>query len=572
MQEQKTGLNGLLNRIWKYKLHYILVIPAVFWLFVFKILPFINAIIIPFKDYKIFEGLFRSPWVGLDNFNKLFESPHFLSVLSNTLAIKFGYIFVGSTLSLIIVLTLSQIRIPWLRNAFVTWFLIPYFIPSVVLVSVVMLLLSPVNSPLFQFDTLILGQPVYFRPLLIVLEVIKTSGIPIILGLAAITATYAAHNEKEGELSSTSFVQMQFYPALKAIVAFMLLQLSTVLSTNFELVHSLVNPLVYSVGDTLDTFQFRTGFMNMDLGMSGTIWFIQFLVQLIFTLLAYLCIRGFLKQNLFSSFLNHSRTKAPNGNSTGNVLGIGIAGMYSLVILLPLFFLFIYPWGAGRTTSDIRIGYLLAESNFMKYMFIYFFAVLFNLLITVTLAFPLTVKDLPGRNLYKAFLLLVLVMGGGAIHEYLYMKDLGMINTIFPAFISGVVTMINVFVLKSIFNSKYAGLKEQASVEGRGELHSLFFLFIPKIWKPLIALGVLQFVLLWNSYYTSLIYINDPSLHSPVSQFRMMSMGGQFMNVEPGDPMILMYGAIISLPSILLLFIFRSFLTSEVFISQSRRL
>jgi putative aldouronate transport system permease protein len=130
-------------------------------------------------------------------------------------------------------------------------------------------------------------------------------------------------------------------------------------------------------------------------------------------------------------------------------------------------------------------------------------------------------------------------------------------------------SILHVFVLKSIFNSKYGELKEKAAAEGRGELHSLIFLYIPKVWKPLLALGILQFVTLWNSYYSAMVYINDMSQAPPVLKFNLLLNSGE---ISYGDPLILQYAALISAPSVILLLVFRRLLTSEVFTSQLRKL
>jgi len=143
------------------------------------------------------------------------------------------------------------------------------------------------------------------------------------------------------------------------------------------------------------------------------------------------------------------------------------------------------------------------------------------------------------------------------------------VNTGFPYVTIGFFSIVSVFVLKSIFNSKYGALKEEAAANGHGELHSFFYIFIPKIWKPLIALGVLQFVTIINSYHTSLVYTVNPDNFSSTLMFRMLTTGSM---TAPGDPVVMQYGALISLPGIVLLLIFRKQLTSEVLISQTIKL
>ncbi len=563
-QQHNIQQEGILDRIWRYKLHYVIVLPALFLIFLFKIIPFLWGLYLPFVDYKVFLGLFRSEFVGLDNLSRLFNQPAFLRVIINTVAINFGYILAASAISLLLALALSVIRSHRLRALLSTLFLMPFFIPTIVIAYIVMLLLSLNHSP-FAFEKLILADPALFQPIIIGVEVLRTCGIPILIALAAIHAKHAAQGASEHR---GGFVTMNLIPALRAIIAFMLIQLSAVLTTNFELMHMLVNPLVYETGDTLATYQFRTGLLMADMSMAGAVGLIQYVVQLICAILVYLLIRGFFVKDLFHSTGQNKTASIQAKDPAASIIGTMVSVLYGAVIVFLLYQLFIQPLFL-KSDSGYRLLDELPISNLIAYPLLTLFAVFVHLLLTLTLAYPLTVKDLPGRNVYKAFLLMILVVGSGSMSEYLFYHKLGMIDTVFPYVTIGFFSIISVFVLKSIFNSKYSKLKEEAVLQGRGELHSFFYLFIPKIWKPLIGLGVLHYVMLINAYTTSLTYTAGPDRYSPTLLFRNLATGN---SVTPGDPIVMQYAALISLPGVLLLLIFRRLLTSEVMISQTIKL
>lgn len=565
---------SITQRIGKYWFHYVVVIPAMLLILIFKIIPFIYAVYLPFTNYQVTRGIFNSQWVGLQNFNKLFANPNFRNVLSNTLAIKLEFVFFTAIVSLILALALSSIRSSKLRNIFATFFLIPFFIPSAVLASVLIYMFSPSGSPVFKLDALVLTDPAYFRLILVGAEVLKTAGIPIALALAAICSKHSQIIIEGDDAPNieANFTKTNIIPAVKAITAFMILQFSSILSTDFELIFSLYNPLVYKVADTLDTYAYRIGLLNTQFSMAGAIWFLQFCVQLLATLTAYFLLRNVFANSIFSK--NAVNEEIRSGDVVKNSGGIIISLLYSALLFLPLYILFIYPFITksqfnGSIFSVIPLGHVVG------YVIIYVVTVVISLFITVTLAYPLTVKDLPGRTLYKVFLLAVIVMGAGSIiHEYFLTRALGMINTFFPQMIYGLFPILQVFVLKGFFNSRYSDLKQKTSNEGKGEVHSFFTIFLPKVWRPLLGLGVLQFVSLWNSFYPALVYSTNPKMYSPILLFRSIMSGAslQVMKNNPGDPIILKVGALICIPSILLFLVFRKFITSEVFISQTRKL
>jgi len=563
LEKNPSGVKkNIWGRIWKYKLHYIIVLPALLLIFIFKGLPFIQGVRMAFVDYKIFAGLAGSDDVGWANFSALWDDPAFVNALSNTFAIKLEYMAAGGVLAFLLALGLSHIRSGRWRSALSALFMAPYFIPSVVLAYATMLVLSPDHSPLFRLDVLVLGDTRFYRPMLVSVEVLKTVGIPVLVALAAIQSRSAAAP------LTANYLHTHIAPAVRSIAAFMLVQLSAVLTTDFELASSLLNPLIYEVGDTLETYNFRVGFVMAEYSRSSAVWLLQFVVQLICTVLAYMLIRGLFSKDLFSMF-PAAQTKRSGGS--GGFAGAILSVIYAIVPLVLLFIVLVYPFTV-QSASGISLWEIVSKGNVLPHLYTGLLSVIGFLFITLTLAYPLTVKDLPGRGLYKLVLMAVMTLGGATIPEYMLFHSMGMINTVFPTLFGGIFSIISVFVLKSIFNSKYSDLKRQAAEGGLGELHALFYLFIPKIWKPLLALGVLQFVTLWNSYIYSLIYTANEERFSPTMLFRTISVSGGTLGIPPGDPIIMRYGALICVPSLLLLLLFRRWLTSEVFMSQSRNL
>ncbi|CAM4461654.1 ABC-type polysaccharide transport system permease subunit [Paenibacillus endophyticus] len=560
-QSNKASIPQL---IWKYKLHYVIVLPAMLLIAIFKIIPFVYGVILSMVDYKVFQGLFESDWVGLNHYFDLFGNPDFRSVVLNTIVIKTSYIWLSGAASFILALALSSLKSKQLRGIFATMFLIPYFIPSVVFAYIVIYMLSPTSSPFFTLEAFVAADTEWIRVIIIVAESVKTCGIPIVIALAAIASKHASSSHLP-KVHSNSYVQLNVLPALRAVSAFMLLQLSTIFTLDHEFITNIVSPLTRSTGATLDIYNQQMGIMSMEASHTTAAWFIQFIIQLVFTLAAYRVVKGRFLNELFQTTMN--RTEIAANSSQRNVVGIVLAGFYSVLVVLVLYMLVIYPF-TGSGNPDQSLKGIVTLWNVIVYLAVDIAAVIVFLLMTVTLAFPLTVKRLPGRSVYKLFLLIVMVMASGMVNELLYIRNLGMLGTIFPQLFLGFFNLAAVFVLKSMFNARHSELKDLAESNGKGELHAFFTLFIPKVWKPLLALGVLQFVALWNGYYPSYLYITEPEKQSPIAQFQQLTFSGG----EVSAMQVMQLGAWLSLPSILLFFLFRRWLTSEVLTSQMRKL
>ncbi|NIK75438.1 ABC-type polysaccharide transport system permease subunit [Paenibacillus castaneae] len=557
---------SILQQIWKYKLHYVIVIPALFFILTFKVWPFLYGFILSMKNYQPMHGISDSEWVGFQNYISLLKNLDYRNVLSNTLAIKISYIVISGITAFVIALALSGVRSNRLRQIFSTLFLIPFFIPSVVFASLAMLAVSPSKSPFVLGELFVLADPELFSPFIVFIEIVKTSGIPVLIALAAIAYKHGAVSQQTGGLSlrQSNYASMNIIPALRAVCAYMLLQTSTLLSSDLELITSLLNPLVYQTGDIVDTYNFRMGFHQMNYSAAAASDMIRFCIQFVFTIAAYFAVKSLFSRDLFSRSSPESKLHTPA--KTSSIIGIVVAAFFAIIVLIPVYLLFIYPLTIANPEPIAWLDTQVIWNTILQ-IFISFVSVIIFLLMTVTLAYPLTVENLPGRGLYKLFLLFALVLGVNGIGEYMLFRNMEMINTVFPQLVFGFFNLVSVFVLKSIFNSKYSNLKAEAERGGRGELHTMFTLFIPKVWKPLLALGVLQFVAIWNSYFISLLYINNPEQFSALMRFMQISA-----SAEGGSPSHLQMGALIALPPLLLFLIFRKWLTAEVLISQIRKL
>ncbi|WP_309118856.1 hypothetical protein [Paenibacillus sp.] len=552
-------------RIWKYRLHYVIVLPALLLLFLFKGIPFLIGIYLPFVDFNVFKGIFGSPWTGMGNFRTLFQLPEFRQVLTNTIALNLGYVVVSGAAGLLAALAMAAIRWERLRTVFSTLFLLPYFVPSVAFAYAFAVMMSPDRSPLFAWDAFFLGDAGRFRLAAIAAETLKTVGIPALIALTAIASRHEAASG--AGFPRGGYLRDTVIPAARAVFAFALLRMTMPLTSDFDLMNSLVNPLVFQTGDTLATFGFRVGFVQAQYSLASAAWLFQFAMQLLFACAAYALLRGAFANDLFGRF---ERPRIRAGSAAANGIGLAASLAFGIAALLPLYVLFVVPL-TTRSEAAVSARDLLSVPNALAYGLLFLAATVVHMLMTVTLAFPLTAKRLPGRQLYKLLLIFVALIGSGTIHEYLFFRNLGLVDTRFAAPLAGIVSVVPAFVLKSVFNAKYGRLKEQAEEEGKGELHAFATLFLPNVWKPWIALGVLQLVALASAYQPSLLYVANPGAFPPVVQFMNLSMGMSPEQVPPGDPLLLALGAIISLPGVALLLLFRPWLTSEVLVSQVRR-
>jgi putative aldouronate transport system permease protein len=138
---------------------------------------------------------------------------------------------------------------------------------------------------------------------------------------------------------------------------------------------------------------------------------------------------------------------------------------------------------------------------------------LIGIIMTIITSYPLSRKDLAGRNVFMIFLLITMYFSGGLIPDYLLVKNLNMIDTRWVLVVPGCVSVFYIIMMRTFFSTIPDSLTESARIDGASDLTILVRIIIP-LSKAVIAVIVLYFAVgQWNSYFPALIYLNRPNLY-----------------------------------------------------------
>ena len=113
------------------KHYYIMLIPALLWLFFFSIVPMFG-IVMAFQDYNPGQGILHSKFVGLANFEYMFQMSDITQVLRNTVVIAVGKIIGNIIIPLVFALLLNELAVKKLKRPIQTIVYLPYFLSWVV--------------------------------------------------------------------------------------------------------------------------------------------------------------------------------------------------------------------------------------------------------------------------------------------------------------------------------------------------------------------------------------------------------------------------------------------------------
>ena len=251
--------------------YHIMLLPAVAFLTVFSLYPLLGSVL-AFKAYRASLGIWGSPWSGLENFEIVFSSPSFYSILWNTVSISLAKILLHLVVPLVFALLLNEVRRVWYRSVVQTIAYLPYFLSWVILAGVFKDILSTTGLVNRVLERAFGTEPVMFFasvrafPVIVVLtDTWKNYGFNAILYLAALSAIDVGLYEAariDGASRWGQLVHVTLPGILSTIVLLSALSLQNVLNAGFEQILNLYNPLVYQTGDILDTFVYRMGLVD----------------------------------------------------------------------------------------------------------------------------------------------------------------------------------------------------------------------------------------------------------------------------------------------------------------------
>lgn len=279
---KETPLSGLIKCVKQHPMMYLMLIPGLFFLFIYKLLP-LYGITMAFKDYNIFlgsnplEAIALSDWVGLKHFNRLFASDQFYKVLRNTLVINAMKILYLFPIPILTAILLNEIRQKTAQKIFQTTIYIPYFFSWVVIYGIFYSLLGSygiVNSfiSLLGGDRIgFLTDPACFRGVLVFTEGWKEVGYNTLIYLAAITGidpTLYEAARVDGAGKQKQIWHVTLPGVLPTVVLMLILKVGNILTTGFEQVLVFYNPSVYDVADIIQTYVYRMGLGQMNFSLS----------------------------------------------------------------------------------------------------------------------------------------------------------------------------------------------------------------------------------------------------------------------------------------------------------------
>jgi len=271
-----------------WQLYFVILIPLSY-IIIFKYIPMLGAQI-AFKNYNIGKGIWGSPWVGFKHFIDFFRSYEFKRLIINTAGLSVYQTLAGFVPPIILAVSLNYAKNRVIRKTVQMVTYMPYFISTVILVSIMFQLLSK-NGMVNQVVKAIIGEPIqflgepkWFKTIYVWSGIWQTTGYNAIIYLAALAGIDQTLYEA-AIVDGASIWKRIWYIDIPGILptAIILLIMSTarILEVGFEKVYLLQNNMNIQSSDVISTYVYRVGLVSMQYSYSSAIGLFQSVISLI---------------------------------------------------------------------------------------------------------------------------------------------------------------------------------------------------------------------------------------------------------------------------------------------------
>jgi putative aldouronate transport system permease protein len=154
-------------------------------------------------------------------------------------------------------------------------------------------------------------------------------------------------------------------------------------------------------------------------------------------------------------------------------------------------------------SSNVVLRSLLAT------IFITLVGTTLNIIFTSLIAYPLSKKYLKGRQHVLLFILFTMLFSGGMIPTFLLVKSLGLLDSYWSLWLTGLISPFNMIILKNFFQAIPEELEESAKMDGANDLFVLIRIILPLSLPAIATFSLFYAVGHWNTFMSAILYIND---------------------------------------------------------------
>jgi len=258
----------------------LMLLPAIIYFILFSYIP-MTGVIVAFKNYNFRDGIYGSPWVGLENFKYFFLSGQAFKITRNTILYNVSFLVINTVLQVSLAIFIAEVGNKYFKKITQSIMFLPYFISWVIVGIIAYNFLNVEHGTINTLLTNLglskinfYGTTYVWPIILVFFSAWKSIGYGTVLYLAAImgidTEIYEA-----AQIDGANIFQRIFkitIPCLiPTLIILTLLAIGNIFRGDFQMFYQIIgnNGPLFNTTDVIDTFTFRSLVQSGEIGMSA---------------------------------------------------------------------------------------------------------------------------------------------------------------------------------------------------------------------------------------------------------------------------------------------------------------
>jgi putative aldouronate transport system permease protein len=236
---------------------------------------------IAFKNYRVRDGFWGSPWVGLQHFRTFFSNFQIKRFLLNTLEISAYSLLAGFPIPILLAILVNECTSrPFKKTVQMVTFA-PFFISTVVMVSMILMFLGFYGGPINNLLAYLrkeridfMAKPELFKSIYVWTGIWQGAGYSSVIYIAALASIDPTLYEAaiiDGASKFQRIIHIDLPGITPTIIILLLLSCGSLMSVGFEKIYLMQNQLNMSTSDVISTYVYRMGLENAQYSFSTAV-------------------------------------------------------------------------------------------------------------------------------------------------------------------------------------------------------------------------------------------------------------------------------------------------------------
>lgn len=299
---------SFLRRLSRDRYLVLMVLPVIVVFLIYNYLPMAWNLI-AFEDYSVRKGIFRSDWIGLENFERFFSSPYCGRVIRNTFVISFTDLILGWPIPILFALFLNEIRNLRVKRVIQTCTYLPHFISVVVVVGMMKIFFSATSGVVNKLIENLGGEAIPFFSradmfvwLYVFSGVWQNFGWDSIIYFSAISSIDPQIYEAavvDGAGRWRKMFNVTLPSIAPTVITMLILRIGWLMTVGFEKIILMYNEATYETADVISTYVYRVGLLSADFSYGTAIGLFNCLLSVVLLVGANCISRKFTETSIF---------------------------------------------------------------------------------------------------------------------------------------------------------------------------------------------------------------------------------------------------------------------------------